>query len=31
MAVGLFQGKYYGITIGVALLAVSLYLTKKEG
>lgn len=31
MAVGLFQGKYYGIVIGLALLGVSLYLTKKEG
>ncbi|GAB1410280.1 hypothetical protein MASR1M90_14340 [Desulfovibrionales bacterium] len=31
MAVGLFQGKYYGIIIGVALLIVSLYLTQKEG
>lgn len=31
MAVGLFQGKYYGIIISVALLAVSPYLTQKEG
>jgi len=29
MAVGLFQGQYYGVIVGFALLGVSLYLTKK--
>ena len=31
MAVGIFQGVWYGILLGVACFMASLYLTKKEG